>query len=106
MKSIHTLSIAAALALTALGSQAAGISAPVGEQGWPPVVESHSTLTRAQVQAELQDARQNHRMAVTEGDQVQLRADELATHSAVSREAVRAETLAAIKDGSIVHGDL
>jgi hypothetical protein len=57
MKSIHALSIAAALALTALGSQAAGIR-PLGEQGWPPVVESHSTLTRAQVLAEVQDARQ------------------------------------------------
>jgi hypothetical protein len=45
-------------------------------------------------------------MAVAEGDQLQLRADELTTRSAVSREAVRAETLAAIKDGSIVHGDL
>lgn len=106
MKSIHAFSIAAAFSLTALASQAAGVPAPQGEQSWPPVAESRSTLTRAQVQAELQNARQQHRMAVTDGDQVQLRADELATRSAVSREAVRAETLAAMKDGSIVHGDL
>lgn len=106
MKSIHTLSIAAAMALTALGSQAAGVAAPQGEQSWPPVAESRSTVTRAQVLAELQDARQHHRMAMADGDHMQLRADELAATSAVSRETVRAETLAAMKDGSIVHGDL
>lgn len=105
MKSIHTFGIAAALALTALTSQAASTAIPHGDQDWPPVIESHSTLTRAQVVAELQDARKNHRMAVTDGDQVQLRADELSTTSAVSREAVRAEAAAALKNGSIAFGE-
>ncbi|WP_370681410.1 DUF4148 domain-containing protein [Comamonas sp. GB3 AK4-5] len=104
MKNIHTLGLAAALSLAALGAQAAGVPAPQGEQPWPPTVESHSTLTRAEVVAELQAARQQHRMAMN-GNQVQLRADELAINSAVSREAVRAETQAALKEGSIVWGE-
>ena len=105
MKTMHTLGIAAALALTALTSQAANYEIPHGDESWPPVVHSTSTLTRAQVLAELQDARQNHRMAVTDGDQVQLRADELTTTSSISREAVRAEAAAALKSGNIAFGE-
>lgn len=104
MKNLHTLGLAAALSLAALGAHAAGVPAPQGEQPWPPTIESHSTLTRAEVVAELQAARLQHRMAMN-GNQVQLRADELTISSAVSPEAVRAETPKALKEGSIVWGE-
>lgn len=92
---------AIALSFTMLG--AAYATEPSGELDYPPVVQSQSTVTRAQVQAELQAARAAGQ--VTFGE-LEMPAAVHGVASASDREQVAAEAHDAQVQGQSSFGDL
>ena len=89
--------------LLLISASLAGTSAyaqePSGELDYPPTITQTSTLTRAQVQAELQEARAAGLVAFGETEQP---AAQVA--STLSREQVRAEAEAARAHGPVAFG--
>lgn len=102
MKNMHSWGVAAALAVVAFGAQAAD---PFGTGYAPADAQSNSTLTRAQVTADYQAARQNNTLLVN-GNSLRRRPDEMSRSSTVSRDDVRAQTSAAIHDMNYGRGGM
>ncbi|MBV7484000.1 DUF4148 domain-containing protein [Bordetella sp. BOR01] len=97
---MKTLVSAVMLSMTMMGAAYAG--EPSGELDYPPVQNTASNVTRAQIQAELQAAKAAGQ--VTFGEQ-----EQPAAHAAgpvPSRAAVRAETQAAHDNGADAFGEL
>lgn len=88
--------------LIALASIAAG-SAFAADRDYPVVASpSHSTVTRAEVRAELLQAQKDGSLAINDNDYPVIHA----TGTPKTREEVRAETAAALKDGTLnLRGD-
>ena len=97
---MKTLSILAAGVITSLAFLG---SAQAGELDWPPADTSTSTVTRAQVQAELHAARALGQLA--SGEQ-EYPITAYADASAVSRDQVQAALLAARQAGQTAAGEL
>ena len=96
MKNASRFAIVAAIAMSAVAAQAAGFDFADGH--YPPQEQSHSTLTRAQVLAELKAAQASGEFqAIHENGYPSSQAR--TTQSAVSREQVRRETIAANRAG-------
>lgn len=102
MKKMHSLGVAAALAVLALGAQAAD---PFGTGYGPANAQNNSTLTRAQVTADYQAARQNNTLLVN-GNSLRRRPDEMSHTSTVSRADVQAQTSAAVHDMNYGRGGM
>ncbi len=98
---MKTLVSALMLSMTMIGS-AAYAAEPSGELDYPPVQHSASTVTRAQVQAELQAAKAAGQ--VTFGELEQPAA--YAAGSAPTRAEVRAQAQAARDNGADAFGEL
>lgn len=77
-------------------------AAQAGELDWPPAQENTSSLTRAQVQAELQAARQAGQ--ITYGEE-EYPVSAYAEASTVSRAQVRAELDQARAQGLLTYGE-
>ncbi|MBO9356230.1 DUF4148 domain-containing protein [Bordetella petrii] len=97
---MKTLVSATLLSLTMMGAAYAG--EPSGELDYPPVQNTASTVTRAQVQAELQAAKAAGQ--VTFGELEQPAA--YAAGPVPSRAEVRAEARAAQQNGNDAFGEL
>ena len=95
MKYANRLAIVATLAMSAAAAQAAGFDF-TGDH-YPPEVASQSTLTRAQVKAQVQDAMAKGQLQPV-GD-AYLSLSQQQQSSNLSREQVRQETIAAGKAG-------
>lgn len=90
------------LSLLACAASAALAGGPTSEAStWPPLPQSDSQLTRAQVQAEAQAAR-DHGTLIVQGDQMYVAPS---APSTVSRDSVRAEAAQALHSGQIVEGE-
>jgi hypothetical protein len=95
MKNASRFAIVAAIAMSAVAAQAAGFDFTDGH--YPPEEQSHSTLTRAQVLADLEAAKASGEFqAIQDGYH---HAMAVGTPSTVSREQVRQETIAANRAG-------
>ena len=104
MKNANRLALAAVVALSAFAAQAgqAGQAGQNFEDGnWPPAAPSTSTLTRAEVLADLQAAQQNGRMPNYDFTYVTPQKE---TGTVITREQVKAETLATMKEGGLSTG--
>ena len=95
MKNASRFTIVAAIAMSAVAAQAAGFDFADGH--YPPQEQSHSTLTRAQVQAELKAAQASGEFQAIEDGYRYARAASIP--STVSREQVRQEAIAANQAG-------
>lgn len=95
MKYANRLAIVATLAMSAAAAQAGGLDFTSGH--YPPQAESHSTLTRAQVQAQAIDAMAKGELQF--GDSYLPLSAQFQQSSTLSREQVRQETAAAGKAG-------
>lgn len=91
MKASSRLAIVAAIAMSAAAAQAAGTDFTDGN--YPPQEQARSTLTRAQVLAELKAAQERGEVGSLE--EVYRFPKTEVTRSDVSREQVRQETMAA-----------
>lgn len=97
MKNASRFAIVAAIAMSAVAAQAAGLDFADGH--YPPQEQSHSTLTRAQVLAELKAAQASGEFrAIEEGYHF---SQAPGTQSTVSREQVRQEAVAANQAGQL-----
>jgi hypothetical protein len=96
MRYTNRLAIVATLALSAAAAQAAGFDFTSGN--YPPQPASQSTLTRAEVKAQLKDAMAKGQMPST-GDAYQPLSMQQQQPSTLTREQVRKETMAAEKAG-------
>lgn len=96
MKYANRLAIVATLAMSAAAAQAAGFDF-TGDH-YPPEVASQSTLTRAQVKAQVQDAMARGQLQSV-GDAYLPLSQQQQQSSNLSREQVRQETIAAGKAG-------
>lgn len=102
-KNYRTLATLTVLAMSAFAAQAQ--SPFEGDLSNTPEIQSvPSTLTRAAVVAELQTARANGTLA-RDGDLSQAPRSIAQVRSTLSRDAVRAEAIAAAKADTIVQGD-
>ncbi|CAB5688714.1 Uncharacterised protein [Delftia tsuruhatensis] len=100
MKNTRRFAILAALAVSAVAAQAAGFDY-ADNSSYPPEVKTQSTLTRAQVIADLKAAQANGTMpSVAEG---YLPIENTAA-SSVSRDEVRREAAAAERAGQLDFG--
>lgn len=95
MKYANRFAIVAALAMSAAAAQAAGFD--FTESHYPPEVASHSTLSRAAVQAQVQEAMAKGQLLSVGDAYLPLSAPQQS--SGLSREQVRQETIAAGKAG-------
>lgn len=95
MKHANRFAIVAALAMSAAAAQAAGYDFTDGH--YPPEVAGQSTLTRAQVKAQVQDAMAKGQLQSVGDAYLPLSAPQQS--SGLSREQVRQETIAAGKAG-------
>ncbi len=101
---VRQLTIAASLALAGFAAQAA-TTAPMGNgSDYPAYPATHSTLTRAQVQAEVVAAQHNGTMAMV-GDRVNTARNQAAPASALTRAQVQAEAHAAMVTGQLPEGE-
>ena len=93
------LALISAMSLSALAAQAAGFDFTNGH--FPPEAQTQSTLTRAEVKAEVLDAIAKGQMLSQGQSYLPLSAQQLQQQpaSALSREQVRRETMAAEKAG-------
>ncbi|MCD0504503.1 DUF4148 domain-containing protein [Bordetella petrii] len=97
---MKTLVSAVMLSMTMMG--AAYAAEPSGELDYPPVQNSASTVTRAQVQAELQAAKAAGQVTFGETEQPAVHA----AGAAPTRAEVRAEAQAARNQGDNAFGEL
>lgn len=95
MKYANRFAIVAALAMSAAAAQAAGFD--FTNDNYPPAVTGQSTLTRAQVKAQVQEAMAKGQLQSV-GD-AYLPLSQQQQSSNLSREQVRQETIAAGKAG-------
>lgn len=98
MKNANRLALAAVVALSAFAAQA---GQNFEDGSWPPEAPATSTLTRAEVVADLQAAQQNGSMPTYDFTYVSPQKQQA---TVVTREQVKAETLAAMKDGGLSFG--
>ena len=93
------LALISAMSLSALAAQAAGFDFTNGH--FPPEAQTQSTLTRAEVKAEVMDAIAKGQMLSQGQSYLPLSAQQQQQQpaSALSREQVRRETMAAEKAG-------
>ncbi|HYG45270.1 MAG TPA: DUF4148 domain-containing protein [Bordetella sp.] len=98
---MKTLVSAVMLSMTMMGAAYAG--EPSGELDYPPVQTTASTVTRAQIQAELQAAKAAGQVTFGELEQPAAYAG---AGSVPSRAAVRAEIQAAHDNGADAFGEL
>lgn len=91
MKTASRFAVVAAIAMSAVAAQAAGFDF-TGDH-YPPDAQSHSTLTRAQVLADLKAAQASGEFQSTEEGYHFSRTTD--THSTASRQQVRQEATAA-----------
>jgi hypothetical protein len=97
MKNASRFAIVAAIAMSAVAAQAAGFDFTDGR--YPPEEQSHSTLTRAQVLADLKAAQASGEFRSIEDGYHFSRAPSV--QSTVSREQVRQEAIAANRAGQL-----
>lgn len=95
MKYANRFAIVATLAMSAAAAQAAGFDFTSGH--YPPEVTSQSTLSRAAVKAQVQDAMAKGQLQSVGDAYLPLSAQQQS--SGLSREQVRQETIAAGKAG-------
>ena len=98
MKNANRLALAAVVALSAFAAQA---GQNFEDGSWPPAAPSTSTLTRAEVLADLQAAQQNGRMPNYDFTYVTPQKE---SGTVITREQVKAETLATMKEGGLSTG--
>jgi hypothetical protein len=98
---MKTIVSAVVLSLTVMSSAYAGSRAPSGELDYPPAVEQTSTLTRAQVLADLQAAKDAGQ--VTFGE-LELPKTPVAS-TTLTREQVKAAAEQASSNGAVSFGD-
>lgn len=100
MKNTQRLALVATLAVSAMSAQAAGFN--FAENGsYPPEVQVQSTLTRAQVIADLQAARANGTMPLV-GDHYQTA--QSAKGTSANRDQVRQQAASALQSGKLDFG--
>lgn len=95
MKNASRFAFAAVVALSAFAAQA---GQNFDDGNWPPAAPSNHTLTRAEVLADLQAARQNG--SIPSYDFTFVSAQPQAA-TVVTREQIKAETTAAMKNGEL-----
>ena len=98
MKNANRLALAAVVALSAFAAQA---GQNFEDGNWPPAAPSTSTVTRAEVLADLQAAQQNGRMPNYDFTYVTPQKE---GGTVITREQVKAETLATMKEGGLSTG--
>ena len=99
------LLVIAGFALAGVAAQAATSTAPVGDaSNYPAYAPSTSTLTRAEVQAQVVQAQRNGTMAMR-GDQVTTYNGQYPQTSSLSRAQVQAEAAAALRAGHLNGGE-
>ena len=101
----RNLLVVAGFALAGVAAQAATNTAPVGDtSNYPAYAPSTSTLSRADVQAQLAQAQRNGTMAM-HGDQVTTYDGQHPQTSSLSRAQVQAEAAAALRAGHLEGGE-
>ena len=101
----RNLLVVAGFALAGVAAQAATSTAPVGDaSNYPAYAPSTSTLTRAEVQAQVVQAQRNGTMAMR-GDQVTTYNGQYPQTSSLSRAQVQAEAAAALRAGHLSGGE-
>ena len=99
------LLVIAGFALAGVAAQAATSTAPVGDaSNYPAYAPSTSTLTRADVQAQVVQAQRDGSMAMR-GDQVTTYNGQYPQTSSLSRAQVQAEAAAALRAGHLAGGE-